>query len=87
MLDQGLWLELVDGWERVVLMQYYRYTQHFQLWKRYGITRTKCTTTVTSIVPTAWLPSALSSRARLLTSSLASLKARTIAGGGIEGRY
>jgi hypothetical protein len=32
MLDQGLWLESVDG-ERVVLMQYYRYTQHFQLQK------------------------------------------------------
>jgi hypothetical protein len=30
MLDQGLWLELVDG-ERETLMCYYRYTQHSQL--------------------------------------------------------
>jgi hypothetical protein len=54
--------------------------------ERYGITRTECTTTVTSIASTTWQPLALSSKARSLTPFSPPLRARTIAGDGIEGK-
>lgn len=65
MLDQGLWLELVEegGFNAVLSLQGYT----FSYGKGMASREPNVTTTVTSIVPTTWLPLALSSRARSLT--------------------
>jgi hypothetical protein len=59
MLDQGLWLELVDGGRGGGSNAVLSLHAILSAAERYDITRTECTTTVTYIVPTAWLPLAL----------------------------